>query len=168
MTSGIEPQLKLEESRLVQGTHLLNLADQAYDPKTDTYDVKKLMVPEFNMGLARMFNPNGIVGVEAQNQINQATAKGDFAKVYQYVTGDTSSDLSNALPQDIAKLMVKAIDRQAEQAQQNRDTFQANKSEAIGMDLSGQGINYKNAKAQSKIFGGQKGGAVDLSKFWRK
>lgn len=79
----------------------------------------------------------------------------DAAQLYQYVTGDSSSNLSNVMPEDIARLYAKSIDRQALQAEQNRDYYIQQKQEAIGSPIP-KGLSYTEARKKSKIFGSKK------------
>lgn len=109
--------LGLEDAKVQQANHLTALMDQSYDPKTDTYNIPRVQQTELAMGLARLISPGGVVSEKTVNDINQATAKGDFNKALTYVTGTPF----NGTTQDLVKMYRDSIIRQGQTAQQNRE-----------------------------------------------
>lgn len=106
-----------EDAKVQQANHLIALLDAGYDPKTDTYNIPHVQQTELAMGLAKLVSPGGVVAQKTVNDINQATAKGDFAKALTYVIGTPF----NGTTQDLVKMYRDSIIRQGETAQTNRE-----------------------------------------------
>ncbi len=109
--------LGLEDAKVQQANHLTALLDQAYDPKTDTYNLPKVQQTELAMGLAKMLSPTGTVGIQLEKEINQRTAKGDLNAAITYITGTPM----NGSTQDVVKMFKDSIQRQGAVAEQNRE-----------------------------------------------
>lgn len=109
--------LGLEDSKVQQANHLLALLDQTYDPKTDTYNIPKVLQGELSAGLARLVAPGGQVGIGMLHEFEQRTAKGDLAGAMTYITGTPFPTAT----QDIAKMLKDSILRQGQVALENRE-----------------------------------------------
>lgn len=109
----------LEDAKVNQAKHLIALFDQTKDPKTGEYSIPRVMQTEIAMGLARLISPTGVVGEGTLNEINQRTAKGDVAGALTYITGHPFSGST----QDIFKMYRDSIERQANVAQDNRESY---------------------------------------------
>ena len=110
--------LGVEDQKVNQAVHLLALLDQQKD-KNGNYQIPKVLQTELALGLARLVSPSGQVGVQLEQEINQKTAKGDFANLLTYLTGRPVSPKT----QDIFKLYHDSIERQGAVAEENRNRY---------------------------------------------
>lgn len=117
LQSGSSP-LGIEHKKVNSAVHLAQLFDQAYDPKTGNYNIPKAAEEDLVMGLATLLSPNARVGPQTIAVLEQPTLYGKLAGLYTYVTG-TPAAAGNT--QDVLKMYKKIIDRQGEQAEENRD-----------------------------------------------
>lgn len=108
--------LGTEDSKVASANHLMEMFHQSYDPKTGEYNIPKVQQTELALGLARMMSPNGQVGIQLEQEINQATAKGDLNKALTYITGQPF----NGSTQAVYKLFKDSIERQGQVAVDNR------------------------------------------------
>lgn len=109
--------LGLEDTKVQTANHLMALIDQSYDAKTGNYNIPKVMQSELALGLARLISPNGTVGVQLMEELNQATAAGDMNKAITYLTGKPQ----NGSTQDVVRMFKDSIDRQGKVAEDNRE-----------------------------------------------
>lgn len=109
----------LEDAKVNQAKHLIALFDQTKDPKTGEYTIPRVMQTEIAMGLARLISPTGVVGEGTLNEINQRTGKSDLAGALTYITGHPFTGNT----QEIFKMYRDSIERQANVAQDNRESY---------------------------------------------
>ncbi len=109
--------LGLEDQKVNQAIHLRSLFEQNQDPKTGEYQIPNVLMTEIAMGLARLISPSGVVGEGTVRDISQATAKGDMAKAFTYLTGQPVTGSTQA----VIKMFKDSIDRQGSVAEQNRE-----------------------------------------------
>lgn len=117
----------LNDAKVSQANKLATLFDQAYDPKTGNYNLASSQYGELAAGLASLISnsPGGGSDADIAN-LKIATAKGDWNKVYTYITGSPS----NASTQDVFKLLAQSVDREAKQAAADR---QVDEDKLIGL-----------------------------------
>lgn len=108
--------LGTEDAKVAGANHLLTMFHQSYDPKTGDYNIPKSQQTELALGLARLMSPSGQIGVQLEQEINQATAKGDLNKALTYITGTPF----NGSTQAIFKMFRDSIQRQGQTAAENR------------------------------------------------
>lgn len=106
----------LEDKKVDQAKHLIALLDQTR-ASNGTYNLTPTQQAELSMGLATLISPTGVPSDSARAEINAATAKGDFAKLATYVTGQPVT----GTPQAIAELLRDSIERQGVTAEKNRE-----------------------------------------------
>lgn len=116
--------LGLEDAKVDQAIHLRRLVNQFYDPKTGQYNIPKSQYGELTNGLATLISPGGKPGIEVIHELQQRTAKGDLggALAYMGVTDD-QGNVPTGSTQSTLKMLVGSIDRQGEQAEQNRQGY---------------------------------------------
>lgn len=102
----------LNDAKVSQGNKLAVLFNQAYDPKTGNYNIAKSQYGELAIGLANMISGGTGASDTQISDLKQATAAGDWNKVYTYVTGSPS----NASSQDVFKLLAQSVEREANQS----------------------------------------------------
>lgn len=108
--------LGLEDKKVDQAKHLLTLIDQQKDA-SGQYHITPTQQAELSIGLATLLSPTGAPSDHTIQLINQATAEGDLAKAFTYVTGTPVK----GTPQDLAQLLRDSIERQGVQAETNRE-----------------------------------------------
>jgi len=109
----------LEDQKVNQAKHLLAIFSQNQDPKTGEYKIPLVLQTELALGLARLVSPTGNVGLELEQKLNQASAKGDVAQLVTYVTGVPVTGST----QEIFKMFRDSIVRQGTVAEQNREAY---------------------------------------------
>ena len=109
----------LEDQKVNQAKHLLAIFSQNQDPKTGEYKIPLVLQTELALGLARLVSPTGNVGIQLEEKLNQASAKGDVAQLVSYVTGVPVTGST----QDIFKMFRDSIIRQGTVAEQNREAY---------------------------------------------
>lgn len=109
----------LNDAKVSQANKLAVLFDQAYDPKTGNYNLASSQYGELVTGLASLISnsPGGGSDADIAN-LKIDTAKGDWNKIYTFLTGSPS----NASTQDVFKLLAQSVDREARQAEADRAT----------------------------------------------
>ena len=78
-----------------------------------------MLQTELALGLARLVSPTGNVGLQLEEKLNQASAKGDVAQLATYVTGVPVTGST----QEIFKMFRDSIIRQGTVAEQNREAY---------------------------------------------
>lgn len=117
----------LNDAKVSQANKLATLFNQAYDPKTGNYNLNASQYGELAEGLASLISGNaGGASDSDVSALKTATAKGDWNKVYTYVTGSTA----NGSTQDIIKSLAASVEREANQAVADRD---ADEQKLIGL-----------------------------------
>jgi hypothetical protein len=111
----------LEHAKVLQANHLLSLLEQSYDPKTDDYKIPNTQYNELALGLAKLVAPGGVVGEGMMEHFQDATAKGDLAKILKWATGNPVP----ANTQSLTKYLKDSIVRQGQTAAQNRENDMA-------------------------------------------
>lgn len=116
--------LGLEDSKVNQAIHLRRLANQSYDPATGNYNIPKTYYSELINGLATLTSPNGRPGIEVMHELQQRTAKGDLGGALGYLGfTDSNGNPPVGSTQSVLKMLVDSIDRQGDQAEQNRQGY---------------------------------------------
>jgi hypothetical protein len=148
----------VEQGKIQQARHLDQLLYQTYDKKSGQYNVKPFQYTELSLGLARLVSPQSVVAQQLENKIEQPTTKGDLAKLYVRITGDTSTDISNASTQDIIKLYADTIERQGNTAEDNRNEAYTQAQAALGKKSDTSSLmSYKQYHNKVKTLAGIKG-----------
>jgi hypothetical protein len=111
--------LGLEDQKVNQAIHLLEIFDQTKDPKTGEFNIPAVLQNELALGLARLTSPTGTVGIQLEEKLNQATLKGDFASAITYLTGQPVTGSTQA----IFKMFRDSILRQGKVAERNRESY---------------------------------------------
>lgn len=91
------------------GVHARQIANQAFNPKTKQYELKPQMLAEMTMDLNRMNTGSSQVSEEARQDIQAATIQGHWARLAQLA----GINDFNGTSQDLAKMFVGMVDRQA-------------------------------------------------------
>lgn len=109
----------LNDAKVSQANKLATLFNQSYDSNTGNYNLTKSQYGELAEGLASLISgsTNGASDADVA-ALKTATAKGDWNKVYTYVTGDTA----NGSTQDIINSLAQSVEREATQAVTDRQT----------------------------------------------
>lgn len=116
--------LGLEDSKVNQAIHLRRLVNQSYDPTTGNFNIPKSYYGELVNGLATLTSPNGRPGIEVIHELQQRTAKGDIGGALAYLgVTDQNGNLLAGSTQSVFKTLVDSIDRQGDQAEQNRQGY---------------------------------------------
>lgn len=102
----------LNDAKVSQGNKLAVLFNQAYDPKTGNYNIAKSQYGELAVGLANLISGGTGASDTQIADLKQDTAKGDWNKIYTYITGQPS----NASSQDVFRLLASSVDREVNQA----------------------------------------------------
>lgn len=123
----------LEDQKVQQANHLLELMRQYYDPKTGSYSIPPAQYAELSLGLARLVSPGGSVGIQLEQEIKQASLKGDFAKALTYITGIPVTGSTQAIFDNLRD----SIQRQGEVAEQNREGHMGYLRSLAPTDLEG-------------------------------
>lgn len=116
--------LGLEDSKVNQAIHLRRLINQYYDPKTGQYNVPKAIYGEMVNGLATLVSPGGKPGIEVMHELQQKTAAGDLGGALAYLGfTDANGNVPTGSTQSVLKMLVDSVDRQGQQAEDNRQGY---------------------------------------------
>lgn len=116
--------LGLEDAKVDQAIHLRRLVNQYYDPKTGNFNIPKSQYGELTNGLATLLSPGGRPGIEIIHALQQKTAEGDLGGALAYLgITDSNGNVPVGSTQSVLKMMVDSIDRQGDQAEQNRTGY---------------------------------------------
>ncbi len=117
----------LNDAKVSQANKLAALFNQSYDPKTGNYNINAQQYGELAQGLASLVSNSPGGGSDADvASIKAATAKGDWNKVYTYVTGSPA----NGSSQEIINSLANSVQREAQQAEQDR---QVDENKLVGL-----------------------------------
>ncbi len=109
----------MNDAKVSQANKLAALFNQGYDPKTGNFNINSSQYGELAQGLAALVSGSATGASDADVAlIKQATAKGDWNKVFTYVTGSPA----NGSTQDVINSLGQSIQREAQQAEQDRQT----------------------------------------------
>lgn len=98
----------IQANTLNWAIHGRQIASGAYNPDTQTYDLKPQQIAEMTLDLNRIMTGSSNVAESAREDISAATAKGDLAKLAQYAGVNDF----NGTTQDLAKMYISMLDRQ--------------------------------------------------------
>lgn len=143
--------LGVENGKVNQANHLNSLFTQYYNPKTGNYDIPTSQYNELALGLANLVSPGGVASDSLRNEINQKTAKGDFAGAVAYITGQPQTGNTQAMIKNI----VDSVDRQAQTAVRNREAALQNMRDQAPTDLDPTRIDKLNKSTEMVGYEGQ-------------
>jgi hypothetical protein len=110
--------LGLQDQKVNQSVHMLNLMDQYKDPMGN-YNVPPAQYEELAIGLANLISGSNTATESMIKGIKQKTAAGDLNGALTYVTGKNF----NGSTQDILKNLRHTIERQGTVAETQRDKY---------------------------------------------
>jgi hypothetical protein len=108
--------LGVEDQKVAAAKHLVTMFDANTD-KNGIINIPPQQYQELVTGLATLVNPRGVPTEGQIEALRAATAKGDFGKLAQYLTGSNF----NGTTQEIAKYLRDQVERQGIQAEANRE-----------------------------------------------
>lgn len=106
-----------EDGKVLDANHLMTIFEQAYDPKTGDIKPNVLQMKELAMGLAKMISAGNPVGEKMMSEFDVQTSKGDYSKVWQYITGRPQPGTTP----EMVQMLKESIERQADTAAENRN-----------------------------------------------
>lgn len=145
----------INNNKVSQANKLASLFNQSYDPKTGNYNLASSQYGELAIGLASLISGTSSPSDSSIADLKTATAKGDWNKVYSYVTGSPA----NGSTQDIINLLASSVQREAQQASADRDAAKAQIEGQAPTDLdpsriskltAADGIQYIGIKGVAK------------------
>lgn len=144
----------LNDAKVSQANKLAQLFNQGYDPKTGNYTINKQNYGELAIGVANLVSGSSGASESTIESLKARTAKGDIGALYTYLTGAPASGTS----QEILNSMATTIEREAKQAEEDRQT---DENKLIGLAPTDLDPARRDAliKAQSIQYIGIKGAA---------
>lgn len=107
----------LNDSKVSQANKIAAIFNQAYDSKTGNYNLNSSQYGELAEGLASLVSGSSSGASDSDVALlRTATAKGDWNKIFTYVTGEPA----NGSTQAIINSLAASVDREAKQAESDR------------------------------------------------
>lgn len=138
-------ELGVQNSNVNTAIKLRTLADQYYDPVTDTYNVPPAQHADLAIGYASMLSKTGIVSDSRMEEIRQKTAKEGLAKTLIYLGADPK-DVGGPT-QSVVKNFIEGIDRQGIESEKLRDRAMSGLKDLVPTGLKKETVDRLN-KAQ--------------------
>ena len=137
--------VKVQDAKVNLANNIMTTFKEAYDPKTDTYNIPPSQHLELAMNYAKMQSPNGVIAQDLVNQLTQGTAREKMAKIAIYFGADPKE--IGGSTQSVLKWFRDNTDAQAKMAVATRAQYQQGKvSDYIGKDSSVQIPTFDAAK----------------------
>lgn len=109
----------VQDTKVNQAIHIGNLADQYYDPKTDSYDIPEAQFNETVMGLANLVSGSNVSTVEGLRSITPKNFRSDMSHIAAYWSG---KPITNQ-PQAMIRNILDSVDRQGAVSENLRDNY---------------------------------------------